>query len=93
MFPVLLQSANLTCGAQGIPDPNITWFKDGVLLEGERNRTLTIREVDITDRGLYRCVAVNFNPNNVVEIVTKNSSEAVVNIKGEQWAWKGSGCT
>lgn len=81
-FPEIFSTIILTCGATGIPEPNITWFKDGVQLLGERSRTLVIREVDITDRGLYMCVAKNFNPNNQ-EDFTVMSDEAVVNIKGK----------
>ena len=81
-FPEIFSNTSLTCEAKGIPEPNITWFKDGELLMGERSRTLVIREVDIADRGLYMCVAKNFNPNNQASF-TAMSDEAVVNIKGK----------
>ena len=82
-FPTLLTSTRLTCGVSGIPLPNITWLKDGEVLEGERSSVLFIPEVDIENRGLYQCVAVNFNPNDVTETVKKTSEEAVINIKGQ----------
>ncbi len=79
-FPELFVTIELICGAVGNPEPNITWFKDDVVLEGERARVLTIEEVQITDRGRYRCKAVNFDPNN--RIFEDESEDVVVNIEG-----------
>lgn len=81
-FPELSLPVVLTCGAEGIPEPNITWFKDSIRLEGERSRTLVISEMEITDRGLYRCKAENFNPNNQQQF-EDDSEEVAVNIKGK----------
>ena len=83
-FPELFMSVTLTCEAEGDPQPNITWYKDGVLLKGENRRTLVIREIDLNNRGFYHCNASNFDPNDSENrgIVVVQSKEAVVNIKG-----------
>ena len=82
-FPELSRRVTLTCGVFGIPEPNITWFKDGVVLEGERSNNLVIVEVELVDRGRYKCNAENFDPNKDRSATfSDESSEAVVNIKG-----------
>jgi hypothetical protein len=76
---------SLRCGAFGIPEPNITWYKDGVELPGERSRTLVIKEVQLSDRGRYQCIATNFNPNmptSMDNLFQDDSQTVVVNIKG-----------
>ena len=83
-FPELLMSVNLTCEAEGDPEPNITWFKDGVLLPEENRQMLTIREISLTDRGFYHCNASNFDPNDPETTASVQSNETVINIKGIQ---------
>ena len=43
----------------GNPPANVTWYKDGVQIGGTGNeeQTLTLRNVDGTDSGTYKCVA------------------------------------
>ena len=84
-FPELNRRVSLTCDAEGIPQPNITWFKDGVLLPGEMSRILVIQEVELSDRGRYSCKGVNFDPNKPRtddNIFEEASEEIVINIKG-----------
>ena len=50
---------NLSCMATGVPPPQYTWFKDGVLIPGETKPFLYIPEVQPNDRGSYRCKAAN----------------------------------
>lgn len=84
-FPYLNTRMNLTCGVVGQPQPNITWYKDGVALQGERSTSLVILEIQLSDRGKYRCNATNFDPNNVsLTFFHAVSKEAVVNIEGDQ---------
>ena len=52
-------SVNLSCMATGVPPPQYTWFKDGVLIPGETKPFLYIPEVQPNDRGSYRCKAAN----------------------------------
>ncbi|KAM9835152.1 vascular endothelial growth factor receptor kdr-like [Syngnathus typhle] len=72
----------LTCLAQGVPQPNITWYKNSVLLEEgpgislRRDGTLIIERVKKDDEGLYECVASNS------EGVSKTS--ASVTVLGEE---------
>ncbi|XP_061690648.1 vascular endothelial growth factor receptor kdr-like isoform X2 [Syngnathoides biaculeatus] len=55
----------LTCLAQGLPYPDIMWYKNKALLEEGpgitlgKNGTLTIERVKRDDEGLYECVASN----------------------------------
>ena len=74
-FPSLFNKVNLTCDVIGSPQPNISWYKNGKLLEGERLPFLLINEVDLSDRGSYHCSASN-------SINTADSRDVVVNIKG-----------
>lgn len=58
-------SAEIHCKAIGYPQPNIIWFKDGVLLQHKEkikilnNGTLFIRKIKRRDSGRYRCIARN----------------------------------
>ena len=74
-FPSLFGKLNLTCDVVGSPQPEISWYKDGILLEGERLPYLLLDEVNIEDRGNYYCNASN-------SVNTADSHEVVVNIKG-----------
>ncbi|XP_060102360.1 vascular endothelial growth factor receptor 2 [Heteronotia binoei] len=60
------ETIEVSCIANGIPSPMITWFKNNVsLIEDsgivlkDGNRTLTIRRVRKEDEGLYSCHACN----------------------------------
>lgn len=56
-FVGLYQSASFTCTVSGNPQPNITWYKDGREILGQRLPRLRIAEVDLADRGAYHCTA------------------------------------
>lgn len=52
----------INCPISGIPTPNITWFKDGQVVEQSdhvtislKGRQLTIRNTTIVDSGQYKC--------------------------------------
>ena len=85
-LPTLNSGVTLTCGAAGIPDPNITWYKDDELLPEERSSTLMIQEIGLRDRGNYHCRATNFDPTSVIMSETdyffEDSAEVFVNIAG-----------
>ncbi|XP_077387767.1 vascular endothelial growth factor receptor kdr-like isoform X2 [Festucalex cinctus] len=55
----------LTCLARGVPQPNITWYKNGILLEEgpgitlKSDGVLNIERVKKDDEGLYECMAAN----------------------------------
>nr|XP_008165680.1 vascular endothelial growth factor receptor 1 isoform X1 [Chrysemys picta bellii] len=59
-------SATLECQAQGIPEPQISWFKNheeiqqepGIIL-APGSKMLFIERVQEEDEGLYRCIATN----------------------------------
>uniref|UniRef100_A0A8C9EIE4 receptor protein-tyrosine kinase n=1 Tax=Pavo cristatus TaxID=9049 RepID=A0A8C9EIE4_PAVCR len=60
------ETIEVSCTVNGIPPPNITWFKNsetlfedsGIVLK-DGNKTLTIRRVRKEDGGLYTCLACN----------------------------------
>ncbi|KAL4660770.1 hemicentin-1-like [Arapaima gigas] len=58
--------ALLPCAAQGLPEPRVTWEKDGVHLATRlgkftmlRSGELIIERAEPSDAGVYTCVAVN----------------------------------
>uniref|UniRef100_A0A8C8ACI9 Ig-like domain-containing protein n=1 Tax=Otus sunia TaxID=257818 RepID=A0A8C8ACI9_9STRI len=61
-------SACFSCLVTGSPHPSIHWYKDGVLLEGDRycaqeeqggSHSLTIEDLMQSDSGQYKCIATN----------------------------------
>ncbi|XP_061756252.1 vascular endothelial growth factor receptor kdr-like isoform X1 [Nerophis ophidion] len=72
----------LTCLAHGVPQPNITWYKNSVILEEGpginvwHDGALIIERVKKDDEGLYECVATN------TEGLVKSS--AFVTVLGEE---------
>lgn len=56
----------MECEVQGIPQPTVTWMKDGRPLTKERGmeitdegRILQLKNVHVSDTGRYVCVAMN----------------------------------
>ncbi|KAI5614770.1 hemicentin-1 isoform X1 [Silurus asotus] len=59
-------SIDLPCVAQGVPQPSVSWKKNGTALVADGTRyslssdgTLTVRQVALSDEGVYTCVASN----------------------------------
>ena len=55
-------NATLLCVASGIPQPRITWQRDGMTLARVHqvtNSMFVIRNVGEADSGFYTCVAAN----------------------------------
>ncbi|XP_009863079.1 PREDICTED: uncharacterized protein LOC104270390 [Apaloderma vittatum] len=61
-------SACFQCVVTGLPPPSVHWYKDGVLLEGDRycaqeeqggSHSLTIENLMQSDSGRYKCRATN----------------------------------
>uniref|UniRef100_A0A8C3SN85 Ig-like domain-containing protein n=1 Tax=Chelydra serpentina TaxID=8475 RepID=A0A8C3SN85_CHESE len=57
---------DISCNAQGIPPPTVTWFKgrNTMLIDGGQyisnlDGTLSISKVQLSDSGIYKCVASN----------------------------------
>ena len=72
----LFSTVRLTCVAEGYPEPEIHWYKDGKLLESSSASTnLVIEELRPNNRGFYYCEAVN-------TAGTARSHTVLVNIKG-----------
>ncbi|XP_068771088.1 hemicentin-2 [Struthio camelus] len=54
----LRQPVTLQCLAAGTPPPQLSWWKDGVLLPAT-GHFFQIEKADLMDEGVYSCVAVN----------------------------------
>ncbi len=59
---ILNEGDNFTCvcrGEGGNPPADVTWYKDGVQIDGTGmgNKTLTLSNVDKKASGTYECVA------------------------------------
>ena len=53
-------SANLTCKiVRGLPEPQVTWLKNGKPLPKEMKTTLLLTDVTDEDEGSYACRAEN----------------------------------
>ena len=55
----LFQPLNLTCHSSGNPEPVTTWYKDGKQIYNLTN-TLEFSELNLTNRGYYRCRVRNY---------------------------------
>ena len=57
------QNVLIHCKATGFPQPVITWYKNGHLIEKERKyfeeRSLKLEKIQFQDRGVYTCTAEN----------------------------------
>lgn len=60
------KSISLECEVQGIPQPKVTWMKDGrPLTKGrgmeilDEGHILQLKNIHVSDTGRYTCVAVN----------------------------------
>lgn len=52
------EALDLNCVAEGNPEPQLNWFKDGVALRGEGPQgSVHFAAVQTSDAGLYRCEA------------------------------------
>ena len=59
VFAELYTDVELECEAVGNPEPVLTWFRDGLEIEGATQKTLVVDEVGISDRAVYHCTAAN----------------------------------
>ena len=80
IFARLYQAVTLTCIATGSPQPTIAWYKDGSEIPEEGSPFLVIEEVELSDRGVYWCTAVNTEGNTF-------SMFAYINIEGKDLWW------
>lgn len=76
-FVGIYSSVNLSCIVSGSPQPSIQWYKDDAPLQGQVYPSYYIQSVELNDRGVYYCEAMNSEG-------TVESSRAVINILGIQ---------
>lgn len=76
----LYDTGKLTCTADGHPKPQIKWYKDGNRIPNNNIDVseLSIESVDLDDRGIYHCVATNFDSNG--DEYSDKSDPVVLNI-------------
>uniref|UniRef100_A0A3B5LKZ5 Hemicentin 1 n=1 Tax=Xiphophorus couchianus TaxID=32473 RepID=A0A3B5LKZ5_9TELE len=60
------RGVTLHCPAEGVPQPTVTWLKDGRPIEDQHGakvlnegRVLQIKDAKVSDTGRYTCIAVN----------------------------------
>ncbi len=53
------KDAQLSVTAQGDGNISYQWYKDGQILNGETNNTLTLKSADASSNGAYHCVVSN----------------------------------
>ena len=77
----LYQSASLICIATGNPAPNILWYKDNVIFSNTNSdpSVLLFDEINLDDRGFYRCEAENIINGRIESDV---SIDVILNIIG-----------
>ena len=73
----LFSTVDLMCLAEGSPQPEIHWYKDGakMTLNSNTPSRLVIEELRPENRGFYHCQAKN-------SVGTVKSRTALVNIRG-----------
>ncbi|MEI8088084.1 MAG: immunoglobulin domain-containing protein [Opitutaceae bacterium] len=68
--------ANVTfsLSATGSPSPVLQWKKNGLIISGQTNTTLTLTNIQTSDQGSYTCVATN-----LVGSVTSSTASLSIN--------------
>ena len=70
-------SVTINVTVDGTPDDfTYQWFRNGILIAGETNSTLTISSISTTDIGIYTCT-----PNN--SRGSTNSSSTTISVAGK----------
>jgi hemicentin len=84
---LLGRNLSLTCSASGNPQPTISWYKDGILIDSttgvelkDHGTTLVIHKAEQHHAGRYTCQAVNVVTNMLAQqnIAVDSSSEVIV---------------
>ena len=55
----LYTPVNLTCLVQGVPFPQIHWYKDGSEIRNEHASEYLLAELTVASRGYYHCTATS----------------------------------
>ena len=69
---------DLKCEAKGLPDPQVTWSRNGRLI---KNKTLVLRQVTKDNSGVYLCKANNAagEDRKEVNVIVDDEQESVQN--------------
>ncbi|XP_026768070.3 hemicentin-1 isoform X3 [Pangasianodon hypophthalmus] len=64
MTPQIGSSVTLSCEARGVPEPEVTWYRNGQKLNSGRtlqlaSQKLTINSMQVSDGGVYTCKVSN----------------------------------
>ena len=49
----------LPCVVRGVPEPTLTWTRDGQRFQVSPDGSLAFRNVGLADEGTYTCIATN----------------------------------
>ena len=74
------RNVTLPCKAAGFPQPIITWYKYGHVIQNRRQFRkghLDLKEIQFEDRGIYTCTAEN--------LLGKVQLTVEVTMKGQLW--------
>ena len=72
----------MKCDAKGLPDPQVTWSRNGRLI---KNQTLVLGQVTKDDSGLYLCKAYNAAGEDSVEVnVTVDDTQESIQNTGKK---------
>lgn len=66
----------LPCMAGGVPEPTLTWARDGKRYPVSADGSLVLRDVGLGDEGTYTCTATN----------TAGNDEAQVQLLVQGWS-------
>ena len=73
---------DLKCEAKGLPDPQLTWSRNGRLI---KNQTLVLRQVTKDDSGVYLCKAYNLAGEDSIQVnVTVDDEQESIQDTGKK---------
>ncbi len=84
-------SFKIVCVIDGLPFPEVVWFKDNVMIQNQNNlrinvnldgisSTISINSSSTDDSGMYTCVAIND--------VGSDNGTVTIQVKPSEYTWQ-----